>query len=432
MKEFKQNENAGTLRQHLADPYIRRHNSGTKAKFTVEIGRAIIDINLEYLGELTNAQIRDKLIEAGHGRFDEDSVRRWSMALGVKERRQYLHPTLNRGHKIDRLDWTLNEIEENAQGCLNFSDNYNAVHIDEAFYYLRKDGARVKMYKKQNGVYQTFETVRTKSKRFVGKVMYIAALCRPHPTYAKTPGGADRHDGKIVLRSFTDVGTYTRGRLMGQEKIVNVSVTGEEYSRMIHREIVPAIMQNMWWFKRGSGKPEAGQTIFIQQDGASPHTCKFAARSLRQLESEAFYRRHGFRFRVVTQPAQSPDLNVLDLAFWHSNKTTLKGRRWAALQEMMADVAIKWDEYPREKVEAAFRILYTIYRGILASGGDNNFSRHGGDRRRRAQGLGPDTSCLRELREAGRSERDRLMAELNLRLSDSESEGSDSEDRDAE
>ena len=196
---------------------------------------------------------------------------------------------------------------------------------------------------------------------------------------------------------------------------------------MLHQEIVPAIMRNMWWFKRGSGKPETGQTIFIQQDGASPHTCNFAKHSLRQLESEGFYRRHGFRFCVVTQPAQSPDLNVLDLSFWHSNKSALKGRRWRNLREVMDDVTVKWNEHPRESVESAFRTLYTIYRGILESGGDNDFSRHGGDRRLLTAGLGPNRTCSQELYDKGSSERDRLMALLNLHASDTESEGGDSD-----
>ena len=422
VKEFKENENAGTMRSHMHDPYPNRHNSGTRVKFSVEIGRALIDINLEFLGELSNAQMRDKLEERGYGRFDESTVRRWFIALGSKHMVQYLQPTLNRGHLLNRLDWTINETVVLSDGTVTFTDNRNTVHADEAWYYLRRDGTKVRMMKLQNGEYQTFETVRTKSKRYIGKVMFIAAVCRPHPTHPKVQGGNESHDGKASMHSFTDVGTYTRGHLAGEEKIVNVSVTGEEYCRKIHQHVVPDIMRNMWWFHKDSGMPEAGQTVFIQQDGASPHTSNFAQRSLRHLESGSFFNRHGFRFRVVTQPAQSPDLNVLDLAFWHSNKKTLKGRRWTTLRQMIDDVALQWEKYPAGKIENCFRTLYGIYRGILRSGGNNNFSRHDGDRKLRRQELGPDQSCPRALYDHGCAERNRLMDELDLHAGDTDSE----------
>ena len=106
--------------------------------------------------------------------------------------------------------------------------NYDAAHVDEALYYLRKGGVEVKVAKESNGARQTFETTRAKSKRFVGKVIFLAALSRPRPTYAyaATPNCNEPHGGKIATRSFTDVGVYTRGRLAGEEKVVNVKVTG--------------------------------------------------------------------------------------------------------------------------------------------------------------------------------------------------------------
>ena len=71
------------------------------------------------------------------------------------------------------------------------------------------------------------------------------------------------------------------------------------------------IRQKMWWFGRRSGEPEAGQPTWYQHDRARPHTAK---------SNEKNWARHGaqkgFDIRVVTQPAQSPDLNANDLAFF--------------------------------------------------------------------------------------------------------------------
>ena len=160
---------------------------------------------------------------------------------------------------------------------------------------------------------------------------------------------------------------------------------------------------------------------------ALPHTSYFAQRSIRYIESTAFYRRHGFRFRVVTQPAQSPDLNVLDLCFWNSNKKTLKGKNWSTMREMIDDVETKWKSYDPSKVEAAFRILYAVYRGILRTFGDNNF-----DRKLRRLGNGPLRVLNRVLYDKALTEIERLIAAENINiesdhLGDAECEDSDND-----
>ena len=86
--------------------------------------------------------------------------------------------------------------------------------------------------------------------------------------------------------------------------------------------------EKLGWFKKNAGTPEAGQA-FYQHDGAHLHTAKF---------SEQHWSKHGakkgFNIQVVTQPAQSPDLNWNDLAlikpFKHTSlrkKALTLGRR---------------------------------------------------------------------------------------------------------
>lgn len=191
---------------------------------------------------------------------------------------------------------------------------------------------------------------------------------------------------------------------------------------MVKDTVIPGIFENMWWHHRDSGKPEAGTEIFVQYDGASPHTSAYAARRIRYWESDVFFNRHGFRLKFVQQPAQSPDLNICDLTFWHSNKCTLKGKVWKSKREMMNDVQAAWLSYSREKLEAGWQALFTIFRGILRSGGNNNFSRHEGARRRRRAGLGTDYSCPQDIFDYGSAERDRLEGLLGLTHNDHESD----------
>ena len=58
----------------------------------------------------------------------------------------------------------------------------------------------------------------------------MAALSRPHPDYPRLQYGPhpaigpEPHNGKVAMRSFTEVGHFQRGPRAGQERIINVSV----------------------------------------------------------------------------------------------------------------------------------------------------------------------------------------------------------------
>ena len=59
--------------------------------------------------------------------------------------------------------------------------------------------------------------------------------------------------------------------------------------------------------------PEAGQPLLYQHNGAGPHTAKINTRGfVGQGKSKAF------DIKVFVQPAESPDLNVDELVFFHS------------------------------------------------------------------------------------------------------------------
>jgi hypothetical protein len=58
-----------------------------------------------------------------------------------------------------------------------------------------------------------------------------------------------------------------------------------------------------------------GKEVIIQQDGASPHVGRG---NIEYFNQEG--RKDGWKIQVVTQPPQSPDLNVNDLGFFRSLK----------------------------------------------------------------------------------------------------------------
>ena len=92
----------------------------------------------------------------------------------------------------------------------------------------------------------------------------------------------------------------------------SVSVTAEEYRHVVLKRggVFDTLRQKMRWFARDADTPEAGGTLFYQHDGASQHT---ARANVKQWACNG-----AKKFKVITQPPQSPDLNVNDLAFFSS------------------------------------------------------------------------------------------------------------------
>ena len=84
----------------------------------------------------------------------------------------------------------------------------------------------------------------------------------------------------------------------------------------------------------------------------------------------------GFTIEVVVQPPQSPDLNVNDLAFFSSLQTDTELVAKENVFDMSAAVVKGWEEYPSERMESVWRLLYTSHKGIVEDDGGNAYSHH--------------------------------------------------------
>ncbi|CAN0188374.1 unnamed protein product [Discosporangium mesarthrocarpum] len=107
-------------------------------------------------------------------------------------------------------------------------------------------------------------------------------------------------DGKICIWPVIETAKpkhSSKSRAPGDMKFKPVTTDGEQYKQMI-KQVIPAIKARM---------PEAStHTIWIQLDAAKTHARNgVIAASWGKLIPE-------------TQPPNSPDLNVLDLGFFHS------------------------------------------------------------------------------------------------------------------
>lgn len=84
-----------------------------------------------------------------------------------------------------------------------------------------------------------------------------------------------------------------------------ISVTRDVIRSCLINQVLPAIREK--WPIQDSTEP-----IYIQQDNAKPHKIQLDAEFLDAA------RKDGFDIRLMFQPAQSPDLNVLDLGYFRA------------------------------------------------------------------------------------------------------------------
>ena len=97
--------------------------------------------------------------------------------------------------------------------------------------------------------------------------------------------------------------------------------------------------------------------VVVQQDGASPHTEK---NNPEILNSAGMGR--GWMVELVTQPAQSSDLNVNDMGFFASLKSGVWGMNASSIDELVETIFQQYEEYDSVALERVWQSLFKVYR----------------------------------------------------------------------
>jgi hypothetical protein len=187
-------------------------------------------------------------------------------------------------------------------------------------------------------------------KSHIQKVMFLAAVGVPQE---KSDGSW--FDGKIGIWPVQELTTALRSSDLGSagtEVTKSVSLTAEMYLHLmtIGGGVIDAIREKMSWLK------ESG--VVIQHDDAPPNGGKDSALHLTCAGYE-----HGFKLEFITQPAQSPDLNKLDLCLFHSMDSeahVLKGDA-PNKKALMNAVSKQFEVYDENKLLHAEALLHEIY-----------------------------------------------------------------------
>ena len=220
----------------------------------------------------------------------------------LRTTKSHIKPILTEANKAACVAYCLGNIQDNC-----FTSMFNRVDIDKKWFYLFQVNTK---YILVSGEKPPHRVCRHKS--HIPKAMCLPAVARPCPN----PVTGVWWDGKIGSWFFVEQVPAVRSshnRPVGtlETRTVNViKVTSEE---MYINKLLPAIMEK-WpaWEER---------IVKIQLDNAPvhPQPGRLGERlnqHLTQLQDEA-----GWDIDIIAQPANSPDTNMLDLAFFRAIQT---------------------------------------------------------------------------------------------------------------
>ena len=296
-----------------------------------------------------------------------------------------IKPFLTPEKKIARVNFCLSYLNEETG---RFDPMYNTVHIDEKWFYIKKHHQRVYLTEEE---YNDEDKVPVERghKRFGTKVMFLCAVARPR-------WDTDRNawfDGKLGIWPFVELVPALRdskNRRAGTLETKPLNITAEIYKQMILEKVFPAIKEN--W---PSGY--SSETIWINEDNCRchPEATRIVLQDVAAMD--------GWDIRGRPQPPNSPDLNVLDLGFFHSIQSLQYKTRPKNIDDLIVKVEESFSRTPRQTLDNVFMSLQDCMIGTLERGGDNTYKlKHSSKNTKKNSPALPYRICPEEAIDQGR------------------------------
>jgi hypothetical protein len=233
----------------------------------------------EFMAQIKEVELRKrKTIRAAAESLgvSKSTFGRWKEAKDslFTRHRSMLKPTLTDQHKLARVLFAMEEIDETRHDQvsvdgLNYKNMLDRIHVDEKWFYITRDA---------QGFYLAIDeeppTRRCVSKKHMTKVMFLCALARPRWNYTTN----SMWDGKVGMWPIGHIRPAQRNsinRPRGTPVWHNKSITRKVYRKLMIDKVLPAIEQK--WPNLAT----FGRTIRIQQDGAKAHI--FTGRHCKQF-----------------------------------------------------------------------------------------------------------------------------------------------------
>jgi hypothetical protein len=272
-----------------------------------------------------------------------------------------LKPTLTDENKVQRWNFALDQINMATWNLQRprYAMQYDKVHVDEKWFYLSRDGEK---YILVNG--EVAPQRHTRHKNFIVKVMFLCAQARPR----WDPHTHSMWDGKIGI---WPIGRYvaaqrtSKHRPAGTIEWENDNICNDFYRDLMINNVFTEIMNK--WPVGDWNDPTF--TIKIQQDGAGGHCShddEYLTAALEELGLAD-------KVSIYTQPANSPDLNILDLGMFNALQAAYYKKAPLNAVQLITMVEETYNEYPVNKINRIFLSLMCVYNMIIEHHGDNQF-----------------------------------------------------------
>lgn len=326
-------------------------------KLTKNCGRKRIQLDVDRMREIPLSKrttmrdlscALDVSASTIHRRVKSGDIRKHSSAI---------KPSLTEEHKRARLRFCLSMLESSSLPHNPiFSEMYNIIHIDEKWFNMTKKNEKYYLLPDEEDPERNCS-----SKKFIGKVMFLAAIARPRFDAQRN----EVFSGKIGIFPFVTLEPAKRSsknRAAGTlETKPMTSVTREIIKQFMLKQVLPNTMEI--WPREDIGRP-----IFIQQDNARTHI---------SCDDEDFCRaasQNGFDIRLMCQPANSPDLNILDLGFFRAIQSLQHKKAPKSVDELVNAVVKSFEEYSVVLSNRIFLSLQLCMIEIMKARGSNKYS----------------------------------------------------------
>jgi hypothetical protein len=161
-------------------------------------------------------------------------------------------------------------------------------------------------------------------------------------------------DGKIGVWAFvkeTPALKNSKNRDKGTIEIKSVTVNRDVMRAYLCEKVIPAI-EILW--------PEGDErTIYIQQDNARTHVLPSDPAFIAAVAET------GMDIKLMQQPANSPDTNVLDLGWFSSIQSLTLQSAPDTIQDLIISVEEAYDNYDPRNLDKVFVTLQTVLVEIM-------------------------------------------------------------------
>ncbi|XP_057418948.1 uncharacterized protein LOC130713174 [Lotus japonicus] len=267
-----------------------------------------------------------------------------------------MRPLLKEENKRSRLQFSLSMLEDSSiPHDPIFKSMNNIIHIDEKWFYMSKKSNNYYLLPHEEEPYRT-----CKSKNFITKVMFLAAIVRPR----FDSQGNEVFSGKIGIFPFVTQEPAKRtssNRVAGTlETKAMTSITRNVIRSFFIDQVLPAIKEK-WPIE------DAKNPIFIQQDNARTHISHDDDEFLKAATQD------GFDIRLMCQPANSPDLNVLDLGFFNAIQSLQHKEAPKNIDQLVSAVVKSFEDFSIIKSNFIFVTLQSCMIEIMKISGSMNY-----------------------------------------------------------